>query len=363
MLARESLLLRERLRPRAPRVEPTPRRRVDRGRNVPFQDDPALRLGELRVGHRHRGHQRARVGVAWLGVEGVPLGGLDDLAQVHHRDAVRDVLDHGQVVRDEQVGQVELVLEILEEVEDLGLDRHVERRHRLVTHDQLGSERERASDPDPLALAARELVRVAVVVLRVQPHELHQLLDLALDLVLRDGSVEPERRADDRADRLPRVEGRVGVLEHHLHVATEVAQVPTPDVADVPAIEPQLAFRQAVEAHHHPRERRLAAPGLTDQPERLSREDLQIHAVDGVHRTDLALEDDPSRDGEMLLDALESNEGLHRRFRRGRRRKGLGRAHVRSSTSSWTIRFRSSSERWHAAAWNPSTGRSWGNST
>ena len=36
---------------------------------------------------------------------------LDDLAQVHHRNAVRDVPHHRQVVRDEQVGQTEVRLQ------------------------------------------------------------------------------------------------------------------------------------------------------------------------------------------------------------------------------------------------------------
>ncbi len=78
---------------------------------------------------------------------------------------------HGQVVCDEQVRQVELRLQILEQVDDLGLDRHVERRHRFVADDQLGPQRERAGDPDALALAAGELVRITVVVLGIEPDE------------------------------------------------------------------------------------------------------------------------------------------------------------------------------------------------
>src|SRR5881628_1439099 len=53
---------------------------------------------------------------------------LDDLAEVHHRDARRDVLDYGKVVGDEEVGEPELRLEVLEQVDDLRLDGHVERR-------------------------------------------------------------------------------------------------------------------------------------------------------------------------------------------------------------------------------------------
>ena len=46
------------------------------------------------------------------------------------------------------------------QVEDLRLDRDVERRDGLVGDDQLRIERERAGEADALALPARELVRI-----------------------------------------------------------------------------------------------------------------------------------------------------------------------------------------------------------
>ena len=49
-----------------------------------------------------------------------------------------------------------------EQVEDLGLHRHVERGDRLVADDHLGIEHERPGDADALALAARELVRTPI---------------------------------------------------------------------------------------------------------------------------------------------------------------------------------------------------------
>ena len=54
------------------------------------------------------------------------------------------------------------MLQVLEEVDDLRPDRHVERRHRLVGDDELRVQRQRTGDADPLALAAAERVRVAV---------------------------------------------------------------------------------------------------------------------------------------------------------------------------------------------------------
>ncbi len=56
------------------------------------------------------------------------------------------------------------LLQVLEKVEDLRLDRDVERRYRLVADQQVRAEREGAGDADALALAAGEAVRIAVEV-------------------------------------------------------------------------------------------------------------------------------------------------------------------------------------------------------
>ena len=71
------------------------------------------------------------------------------------------MLDHGDVVGDEEQGQAELALELLQHVQHLGLDRDVERADRLVADDQLRLKDQRAGDPDALALATGELVRIA----------------------------------------------------------------------------------------------------------------------------------------------------------------------------------------------------------
>ena len=80
----------------------------------------------------------------------------------------------------------ELVLEVVEQVDDLGLHRHVQSRDGLVEHDQPRLERQRPGHPDALSLAARELVRVAVEVLGVEAHAVEQLADPRLDVPARD---------------------------------------------------------------------------------------------------------------------------------------------------------------------------------
>jgi hypothetical protein len=123
-------------------------------------------------------------------------------------------------VGDEQVRQPELDLQLGEHVEDLRLDRDVEGGNGLVCDDELRGRDERACDPDPLPLPARELVRVAVVVLGVQPDHFEHLPDARPPLVARAEVLEPKRLGDDRPHGAAGVERRVGVLEDELDLPT-----------------------------------------------------------------------------------------------------------------------------------------------
>ena len=55
---------------------------------------------------------------------------------------------------------LQLVLQIHQQIDDLRLNRHIQRGHRFVADDQLRIERQRARDADALALAAGEFVRI-----------------------------------------------------------------------------------------------------------------------------------------------------------------------------------------------------------
>jgi hypothetical protein len=78
---------------------------------------------------------------------------------VHDRDAIGDLPHDRQIIGNEQVRQAELALEIAEEVQDRRAHRDVQRRHRLIAHDEAGSAA-KAHAIRPLLLATRELVRV-----------------------------------------------------------------------------------------------------------------------------------------------------------------------------------------------------------
>ena len=63
---------------------------------------------------------------------------------------------------DEEIGQAEFALQVDQQIEHLRLDRLVERGDGLVEDDKPRRQRQRPRDVDALALAAGNLVRIAV---------------------------------------------------------------------------------------------------------------------------------------------------------------------------------------------------------
>ena len=96
----------------------------------------------------------------WYG--GVAIVGpgprVDDPAEVGHGDQVGEVLDDAEVVRDEEIGDPFLVLQIREEIEHDRLDRDVERGEGLVAYHQIRVASECPRDCDALPFASAELV-------------------------------------------------------------------------------------------------------------------------------------------------------------------------------------------------------------
>ena len=117
-------------------------------------------------------------------VEVVRLAGLLDSALVHDHDLPGDLHRLLLVVGDEDRRHVDLVVEAAQPLAELLADVRVQRAERLVQQQHLGLDGERASQRHPLALAARELRRVAVAE-PLEVHEPDQLLHPLVDLLLR----------------------------------------------------------------------------------------------------------------------------------------------------------------------------------
>ena len=87
---------------------------------------------------------------------------------VHHEYMIAYVFNHRQIMRDEQIGQSKLLLKVLKQVDDLSLNTHVQRAHRLIANDEARLDSKRPRNADALALSARKFVGVALRHLRLK---------------------------------------------------------------------------------------------------------------------------------------------------------------------------------------------------
>ena len=170
------------------------RRRVEGGGDFAFDwlVNPTLRVQSGRF--RQQG---LRVGVVGLGEQFIRRRAFHHAAQIHDHHPVAEMLHHAKVMADEQVSQPQIFPQVHEQVQHLRLDRNVQRRDRLVTHNEIGLNGQRAGDADALALPAGELVRIALLVGRVEPHTLHRHCNVIIHLAALDEAVEQRRLADD----------------------------------------------------------------------------------------------------------------------------------------------------------------------
>ena len=272
-------------RERAAGAEAAPGRRREGARHVALEHDPRPRPLADRVGDDRRREQRLRVRVQRRREQLVGRGLLDDLAEVHDRDAVAEELDGREVVRDEEAGEAEVALEVAQQVEDRRLHRDVERRDGLVGDQQRRLHGEGAREADALALPAGELVRVAMPELGPQADLLEERDDPLVERASPGDPVQPERLADDRSGRHPRVERRVRILEDHVHLAAQRPHLAAREVGDVGAEDADRPGGRLHEPRDAVADRGLAAAGLADQADQLARADRQRHAVDRSARS------------------------------------------------------------------------------
>jgi len=79
---------------------------------------------------------------------------LHDPPGVHDRDAVGEVARARKIVGDVEEGQVPLLLQLREQIQDLRPTRGIDHGDRLVGHEVVGLQHHGAGDRDALTLAA-----------------------------------------------------------------------------------------------------------------------------------------------------------------------------------------------------------------
>ena len=109
--------------------------------------------------------------------EVVNAGTLDDASGIHHGNPVSQTSYHTEVVGDHNDARMGFTLGYAQQIENLGLDGHVEGRRRLVGDDEVRVVRDGHGDDDSLPHATGKLVRKSFGThLGIRnPHQVEQL--------------------------------------------------------------------------------------------------------------------------------------------------------------------------------------------
>ena len=256
-------------------------------------DQKLLLLLQLGVRDGHCGEQRLRVGVQGTGKQLLRLPELHHAAQIHDHDPVGNMPHHRQRVGNEEIGQIVFLLEVLQKVDDLGLDGHVQGGHRLVADDDLGLEDQTPGDADALALAAGKGVGIPAQIGLVQPHLTGDAVHRLLDLPPAHGGIIAQGLADDVKHRHPGVQAGVGVLKDHLDILAVLFHLGLGGFQEVDdpllRVEKDLAGGGLDPPDHAAAQRGLAAAGLTHDADGLPLVHRQGDVRQGLDAGPLAL--------------------------------------------------------------------------
>ena len=231
----------------------------------------------VRARQRHRAKEALRIGVAH-GAEHVPDPScLDRLARIHDGDGIAALEDEPEIVRDEERGGSGSRGQILDQRDDARLDRHVERRRRLVEDQEPRVGEERHRDDDALLLAARELMGIgAHDAVRVgQAHGLDDVERALVRFLLPNPVMDQRHFHQLLTDQHGRIEGSHRLLIDHGDLRPSYRpEFWVRERGHVPPLEPDRAAGDPPDArqvaHHRQRHRRFAATRFAHEAHRLS---------------------------------------------------------------------------------------------
>ena len=243
----------------------------------------------LLVHPRDRRQKPLRIGLGRRGEQRIDRRAFQRAPAIHDHDPLARPGDDAKIVGDEDHRHPEVALQVVQQLHDLRLHRHVERGGGLVRDQKVRPAQQRHGDHHPLAHAARELVRVQLHAAagignpdRVQhPHGFRDRRRFAHALV--------KHQHLGHLVRHPHVGVEAGhrVLEHHRDpLGPQLRQRAGGGVQDFLPLEPDRPGSGAVAGQKpHDRKGELAFPraGFAHDAQRLAPLDVKVDAVHGLH--------------------------------------------------------------------------------
>ena len=133
-------------------------------------------------------------------------------------------------------------------------------------------------------------MRIALGVLGRESDVREQPPDALLGFRAASDAVHIERLGHRKPDREPRVERGIRILEYHLDLAAQRANVRRGKTRDVAAAELDAASFDVDQSQQRPSRGRLPASGFADQRQRLAGGEIEAHLLDRVHTSAYAAE-------------------------------------------------------------------------
>ena len=120
----------------------------------------------------------------------------------------------------EQVSQIIFFLQLLQKVQYLRLNGHIQSGYRLVGNDQLGIHGKSPGDTDTLTLAAGKLMRITLSVGRAETDNLKKLMDFFQSFSRRHICMDKKGFPDKILNFHSGIQRSVGILKYHLDIGS-----------------------------------------------------------------------------------------------------------------------------------------------
>ena len=190
---------------------------------------------------------------------------------------------HREIVGDEQIGQPQLLLQVLQNIHHLRLHRDVQRRERLIAQHKFGTHGQRAGNTDALALPAAELMRKPLKVFLLKPHFVEQRFR-PFALFFTAVAVDLHRLGHQLSHGHTGVKRGVRILKNRLHPLTQRLELFFAGMGNRLSGKVDLARGDIEKAQDGATEGGFPAAGLAHQAKRLAGLDIKAHAINRLHR-------------------------------------------------------------------------------
>jgi len=133
---------------------------------------------------------------------------FNDMPRVHHRNVIGHARHHAEVMGDQQDGHSRIFLQLLQQLQDLGLDGDIQGGSGFIGDEQLRLARQGNGDHHPLLHAAGKLMGIFIVTARPirDPHRIQQFQHPLAHLASPQTAMPPQHFSDLLTHREHRIQ-------------------------------------------------------------------------------------------------------------------------------------------------------------